>query len=324
LPAKTARPISLLRRLSFLVYPAFQIGALVSAILPPRVGFWLCRRGGDLAFAVLRERRRITAENFARVAGLPPRDKAVLKMVRDSFRNYGTFLYETVRLSHLRTEEILNRVTVHGKENLVNALGTGNGVIFVSAHLGNMELGGIKLAHLVGPVTIAGTPLEPRQLMERLVAQRSAKGLKMSVYASAARDVLTALHHNETVGFLVDVGVRWNGSSSVVVDFFGAPAPFPAGLALLALRTGAPVVPGYAVTRPDHGIDGFVLPALVVASTGDRAADVKACMQQVAHALEGFIKDNLDQWYMYRPMWDGPVCAEQGVDAPTSGGQRSD
>lgn len=317
----TTRPTSLARRMAFLLYPAFQVGAFLAGTLPPRFGFWLCRRGGDLAFALLGGRRRITAENFARVSGLPPTGKTVLGMVRRSFRYYGDYLYETVRLSHQSKEDVLHRVTVHGKEHLLHALERGKGVIFVSAHLGNMELGAIALAHLTGPMTVAGTALEPRQVMDRLVAQRNAKGLKMSVYASAARDVLLALRHNETVGFLVDVGVRWNGNSSVVVDFFGAPAPFPAGLALLALRTGAPIVPGYAVIRPDHGVDAFVLPPMVVAATGDRAADIKACMQQVAHAMEGFVRDNLDQWYMYRPMWDRPVRAEQGMVPATAEGE---
>lgn len=307
--------------MAFLLYPAFQIAAFLAGTLPPRFGFWLCSRGGDLAFALLRGRRRITAENFARVSCLSPTDEAVLGMVRRSFRYHGEYLYETVRLSHQSKEEVLDRVTVHGKEHLLRALEHGKGVIFVSAHMGNMDLGAIALAHLTGPMTIAGTALEPRQVMDRLVAQRHAKGLKMSVYASAARDVLMALRHNETVGFLVDVGVRWNGNSSVVVDFFGAPAPFPAGLALLALRTGAPIVPGYAVIRPDHGVDTVVLPPMVVAATGDRAADVKACMQQVAHVMEGFVRDNLNQWYMYRPMWDRPGRAEQGtVSATTEGG----
>ena len=306
--------------MAFLLYPAFGSGAFLADILPPRFGYWLCRRGGDLAFALLPGRRRITAENFARVSSLRPTDEAVLRMVRRSFQNHGEYLYETLRLSHQSKEEVLNRVTVQGKEHLLRALEHGKGVIFVSAHLGNMELGAIALAHLTGPMTVAGTPLEPRQVMDRLVAQRNAKGLKMSVYASAARDVLMALRHNETVGFLVDVGVRWNGKSSVVVDFFGAPAPFPAGLALLALRTGAPIVPGFAVIRPDHSVDTFVLPPMVMSATGDRAADVKACMQLVACAMEGFIRDNLDQWYMYRPMWDRPGRDEQGtVSASTKG-----
>jgi lauroyl/myristoyl acyltransferase len=323
LPAN-ARPTSLARRLAFLLYPAFAIGAFLAGVLPPRLGYWLCRRGGDLAVTLLPGRRRITAENFARVAGLRSTDQAVLGMVRRSFQNHGEYLYETLRLSHQSKEEVLNRVTVQGKEHLVRALELGKGVIFVSAHLGNMELGAIALAHLTGPMTVAGTPLEPRQVMDRLVAQRKAKGLKMSVYASAARDVLMALRHNETVGFLVDVGVRWNGKSSVVVDFFGAPAPFPAGLALLALRTGAPIVPGFAVIRPGHSIDTFVLPPMMLSASGDRETDVKACMQRVACAMEGFIRDNLDQWYMYRPMWDRPGPTEQSAVAATTEGERID
>jgi lauroyl/myristoyl acyltransferase len=322
LPA-TKHPTSLARRMAFLLYPAFRAGSLLSAIVPPRLGFWLSRRGGDLAFALLPGRRRITAENFARVSALPSSGKAVLGMVRRSFRYHGEYLYETVRLSHQTKDEILGRVTVHGKEHLLRALEMGKGVIFVSAHMGNMDLGAIALIEMTGPMTVAGTALEPRQVMDRLVAQRGAKGLKMSVYASAARDVLMALRHNETVGFTVDLGVRWSGANTVVVDFFGAPAPFPTGIAQLALRTGAPIVPGFTVIRPDHGVDTVVLPPMTVASTGDRAVDVKVCMQQVARVMEGFVRDNLDQWYMYRPMWDRPGGPGQDADPATADGEVS-
>lgn len=288
--------------LRYLLIPIFQAGVFAAGVLPRSLGYWLSSRGGDLAYYLLPMRRRVTAENYARVLGTHPRDVQVLRAVRNSLRNYGCYLYETVLFSHQTTEEVLRRVSIHFEENLRQALGLGKGVIFVSAHFGNMELAAVALANRVAPMTVAGTALEPRQVMDRLIRQRASKGLHMSVYAAAARDVLMALKRNETVGFLVDVGVRWGGGS-VEVDFFGKPAPFPAGLALLALKTGAPVVPGYAVVRPDHGVEAFALPPIVIQPSGDKLADARQCMQRVAHALESFIRDHPEQWYMFRPMW---------------------
>ncbi len=287
-----------------LLYPlywVFQVGSFLTGLLPPPVGYWLMQRAGDVAYWLLPLRRRITAENFARVLQRSPQDQEVRRLARASWRNYGCYLYEVARLPHLSMEQILQRVTIHNEEHLQRALAHGKGVIFVSAHFGNMDMAAVALAHQIAPMTIAGTALKPRKLMDKLVEYRAAKGLKMSVYEGAARDVLMALRRNETVGFLVDVGVRWNGG--VPVDFFGQTAPFPAGLALLSLKTGSPIVPGYTIVRPDHSIQVFVEPPIFLQPSGDKEADTRVCMQQVARVLETFISQYPDQWYMYRPMW---------------------
>jgi Kdo2-lipid IVA lauroyltransferase/acyltransferase len=302
-------------RLLYLLYPAFVTGIFLAGKLPTRFGYWLSRRGGDLGFVVLRARRRITAENFAQATRTHRGDSRIQTMVRESFRNYAIYLYETLRLGHQTTQQVIDRVTLHDEMYLAQAMEAGKGVIFVSAHLGNMELAAIAMANRIAPMTVAGTELKPREVMQQLIKQRAEKGLNMSVYASAARDVIMALRRNETVGFLVDLGVRWNGKGTVLVDFFGAPAPFPAGLAQLALRTGAPIVPGYAIARADERIDAYIMPPIFLKPSGDRARDAADGMQRVARAMEIFIRENLDQWYMYRPMWEKPP---EGARSPSA------
>jgi len=291
----------------------FDLGVFVSGALPARVGDWICRRGGDLAFYALSTRRRITAENMARVTGRQSRDPIVQRLVRESFRNYGSYMYETVRYSHIATEEMLGRVNVHDEHHLTQARERGKGVIFVAAHFGSLEVGAVTVANRIAPMTIPGTPLEPKKLMDKLIRQRAAKGVRLSVYDGAARDVLVALKNNESVGFVVDLGASWEGNGKTMVDFFGRPAPFPAGVALLALRTGAAIVPGYALTRPDGKVDGYALPAIIPESTGDKDADARECMQRVARALEVFIARNPEQWYMFRPMWPSGAMDHAGV-----------
>jgi KDO2-lipid IV(A) lauroyltransferase len=292
--------------LQYLVYPLFMTAIFLSGFLPPRFCFWLSRRGGDLAYMILPRRRRVTAENLARVMKKPPAHPDVRRSVRVNMQNYGCYLYETARVSHQSVGEIVDRVRLHSEENILRALTHGNGVILVSAHFGNMDLGAMALANKTTPITVPGTPLKPPQLMNQLTNQRLAKGLKMTVHAGAPRDVINALRQNETVGFCVDLGVTWKDGVTVPVSFFGHTAPFPPGLAHLALRTGALIVPAYAVVRPDHSVDVHALEQISVTSTGNRLADARECMQKVALALETFIRANPEQWYMYRPMWHTP------------------
>lgn len=305
--------------LQSLAYPLFQTATFLTGVVPPRVGFWLSRRGGDLAYVILPLRRRITAENLARVMQKPAAHPEVRRSVRRNMQNYGCYLYETVRVPHQSLEEILDRVHVHAEENVQAALTHGKGAIFVSAHFGNMELGAMALASKTTPITVPGTPLQPPQLMNQLIKQRLAKGLKMTVHAGAPRDVIMALRNNEIVAFCVDLGVNWKDGRTVPVSFFGHVAPFPPGLALLALRTGAPIVPAYAVVRPDHGVDVHAMEPILVSPTGNKMADVQECMQKVALGLEGFIRAHPEQWYMYRPMWNvsyepAPPCGDTVSD----------
>lgn len=296
-----ARLKSLLTYSLFLIY---QVGTFLARLVPPAIGYWLARRGADLAYWLLPLRRRVAAENFARVLRHPPNAAEVRRIVRASFRNFACYLYEVARFPHLTIDQIRSRVVIHREEYLQKALEKGKGVIFVSAHFGNMDLTVAALAQHIGPMLIPGTALKPRKLMDTLIKHRAEKGLRMSVYEGVARDVLTALKRNQAVGFLVDIGVRWQ--DGVIVDFFGEPAPFPAGPALLALKTGAPIVPGYTVVRPDRIIEAFAEPPIFVEPTDNKEADVQACMQQIAWALERFISKYPEQWYMYRPMWAGP------------------
>jgi KDO2-lipid IV(A) lauroyltransferase len=293
-----------------MLYWVYQAGTFLAGFVPPPLAYWLVRRGGELAYYALPSRRRIAADNFAHVLGLPPDDAKVDRVVRDSFRNFGCYLYEVTRLPHLSVNDLQQRAELCYGDHFQSALARGKGVIYVSAHFGNMDLVGAALAKEIGPITIAGTPLKPKKLMDKLVESRAAKGVKISVYEGAPRDVLTALRRNETVGFLVDLGVQW--TDRVMVDFFGAPAAFPRGLALLARKTGAAIVPGYTRVRPDHTVEAVGSPPIIVDPTDDKDSDVRACMQQIATAFESFIGRYPEQWYIYRPIWGEPfrVLAE--------------
>jgi len=302
--------------LTYSLYLVYHIGSFLAGLVPPAIGYWLAQRGADLAYWFLPLRRRIAAENFARVLRHPPDGKEVRRVVRASFRNFACYLYEVARFPHLTLDQIRSRVIIHWGDHFQKALEKGKGVIFVSAHFGNMDLTAAALAQCIGPLVIPGTALKPRRLMDTLIRHREKKGLKMSVYDGVARDVLMALKQNRAVGFLVDVGMHWK--EGVTVDFFGEPAPFPAGPALLALKTGAPIITGYAVVRPDHTIEAFAEPPIFVEPTGNKEADVQACMQKIARVLEGFISRYPEQWYMYRPMWASPYGGHDHQRRPST------
>lgn len=287
--------------LSWLAYPFILVSSFLTGVIPPRVNYALMHVMGGLAYTLLSNRRRVLAANLAPVMGKPAGDPALQRAGRSSFRNYARYLYEFLRFPHLSVDQIDRRVILHVSDDFRAARALGKGVIFVSMHFGNMDLTGVAVSKHVVPLTVVGDLVPPQALMDKLVDFRQRKGVRLVYGARAPRAILSALKRNEAVGFLVDVGHRRD--NGIPVTFFGQRTMFPSGPALLALRTGAPIIPGYGIVCDDNRIHGFSYPPIFVQPTGDKQRDVHECSQRIAACFEDFISRFPEQWYIYRPMW---------------------
>ena len=284
------------------LYPIVLLASWITAFLPPRVGHALAWLFASVFYWLLPNRRRVMGANYAPVVGKSPNDPEVKRLGRMSFRGFARYLYEFLCFPHRTIEEMDRRVSLHVGDDFHEARALGKGMIFVSAHFGNMDYGGVALARHVVPMTIVADMLKPKQLMDHLVEFRGKKGLNVVYLAQAPRAILRALKKNEAVGFLVDVGC--NRHDGIPVTFFGRRTMFSAGPALLALRTGAPIVVGYCLVVGDR-IEAYSYPPIFAVPTGNKAEDARRCSQQIAKYFEDFIGRHPEQWYIYRPMW-GP------------------
>ena len=113
-------------------------------------------------------------------------------------------------------------------------------------------------------------------------------------------ELLAALRRNEVVGLIVDRNLT---ESAVTVPFFGAPARLPGGPALLAIRSGAPILAGIAVRRPDGRFEGVIEPPIDVARSGNARRDVEAITGAIAARLEYYIRRHPEQWTVFQPVW---------------------
>jgi KDO2-lipid IV(A) lauroyltransferase len=303
------------------LYPIVLTLSFLTGIVPPRVGYRVAWLMGTLAFVVLPHRRRVIAANYAPVVGKSPSHPDVRRIGQSSFRNYARYIYDVLRLPHCSVEDIDRLVKLNVRDDFVAARQQGKGMIFVSAHFGNMDYTAVALCKNIVPMTAIADAIKPKQLMDRLVAYRGAKGVKMAYQARAPRAAIEALKRNEAVGFLVDVGCSRKGG--IPVSFFGRRTMIPAGPALLALRTGAPIVVGYACVV-DGRIEAHSYPPIYAAATGDKQADARRCSQMIAGYFEDFIRRYPEQWYIYRPMWQAEPASTpaegQGVVDPVADG----
>ena len=289
-------------------YWGWRIGARIAQRLPARPLYAFAVILGEIGYVVWTAKRQIAKRNFAIVLGRPWTDPEVAQVARRSFRNFAKYVVEIMRFPKLDVADFERLVNIDGWEHLRGALALGKGVIFVSIHFGNFELGGARISDEI-PLNVIADELENQRLMDLLVGNRAHKNITLLSPDGAAKKVLGALRRNEMVGLMMDLGPRAQAFDTVDAEFFGTPTAFPAVAASLARVSGAPIVVSACVRRHDNTFTGIALPPIFVQRTKEAAEDVQRATQSIARGLEGFVSRWPDQWYIFRPMWPAPVIA---------------
>jgi len=291
------------------LYWSWRVAAALVQRLPARLVYIGAVVGGEIAYLVWRRRREITKGNFAVVLGRSAEDPEVARVARRAFRNFGKYLTEIMRFPSMGQAELheLVKIDPTSYRYLQTARDKGRGIIFVSAHFGNFEIGGARIAQEI-PLTVVADELENQRLMDFLVTNREHKNVVILPPEGATRRVLAALRRNEMVGFMMDLGPRAHELDNVEAMFFGVRTSFPTIAAALARVSGAPILVA-AVTRDrDNTFTGVAVPPIFVERTQQTASDLERATQAIVHALEGLMRPDPDQWYIFRPMW--PAAAD--------------
>jgi KDO2-lipid IV(A) lauroyltransferase len=269
----------------------------VPAHLPPALGLAVGRRIGDALWWLLPRRRRVALDNIRLSLGREMAPAEVRRLGRRSFQHLGMNFIEACRYFLRPTDVMLSRVHIEGVEHLRNAAAGGRGVLALTAHYGNWEL--LAAAHGLGglPLSIVIRPLEHPVLDDLADRFRRRSGAELIVKRQAVREVLQALRRGRMVGILLDQNAT--RAEGVFVPFFGVPASTSKGLAVLALRTGAPVVPVFLRREPDGGHCIDVSAPLVPPPDGD----IEAYTAMFNLAIEAAIRRAPEQWFWMHARW---------------------
>ncbi len=229
---------------------------------------------------------------------------------RRAFRNFGKYLTEIMRfpsMGHAELHELV-KIDPASQAHLQAARDHGRGIIFVSAHFGNFEIGGARIAQEI-PLTVVADELENTRLMDFLVTNREHKNVVILPPEGATRRVLAALRRNEMVGFMMDLGPRAHELANVEATFFGVRTAFPTIAAALARVSGAPIIVAAVTRGRDNSFKGVAVPPIFVERTPQAASDLERATQAIVHALEALMRPEPDQWYIFRPMWPAKLDA---------------
>jgi len=275
-----------LQALAWLPLPAARrLAALLARLLWRATPRWKAVAASNLAFA------------------MPELDPARHEeIVRGVYENLGRVVLSVARMPRLTPANIGRWIEYDGFEHYQRALEKGRGALFMTAHLGNWELSASAHALFGNPMHVMVRPLDNPWLDRMVDRYRRLAGNQTVRKQDAGLKVLRALRNNEAVGILVDQNTT--EKDRVFVDFFGRKASASSAFVKLAQRSGAVVIPGFALWRPEAG--KYVLkfyPPLEWSDSGDADQDLVDNTQLCHSLLERVIREQPEQWLWIHRRW---------------------
>jgi KDO2-lipid IV(A) lauroyltransferase len=270
---------------------------------------WLPLRAAQRLAAGLARGLRLVTPRWGAVArnnleaALPELDPVEREeIVRGVYENLGRVVLSLARMPRLTSANIGRWIEYDGFEHYQQALAKGRGALFMTAHLGNWELSAFAHALFGNPMHVMVRPLD-NPWLDRLVDRyRRLAGNQTVRKQDAGLKVLRALRNNEAVGILVDQNTT--EKDRVFIDFFGRKASASSAFVKLAQRSGAAVIPGFALWRPEAG--KYVLkfyPPLEWSDSGDPGRDLVENTQLCHRVLERVIREQPEQWLWIHRRW---------------------
>jgi len=234
------------------------------------------------------------------------------RILRGQFTSLGRQLAEVCRFPKYTRANIDRLVIYDGFENYESARARGKGILFLTAHFGGWELSAFAHSIYGHPMRIVMRALD-NQYLDRLIQNyRTLYGNRLVDKDDFARGLLGAMKAGEEVGILMDTNMT--PPQGVFVNFFGLPACTASGLARIALRTDAAVVPGFTIW--DSSLKKYRLrfdPVLQLIRTGDLESDIQANTQLFTGVIERFVREHPDQWLWVHRRWKTRPTGEPPV-----------
>jgi Kdo2-lipid IVA lauroyltransferase/acyltransferase len=273
-------------------------------LLPESWALWLGRQLGRMAFHLDREHQKVALENLYTAFGQEKPPEELRAIAKRTFQNLGMTVVEFFRIPKLDTETFKKRVEVEGVEFFNQVLNNENktGALLLVSHFGNWELMGLVPRAHGYSVSVIAKPMKNKRVDRLVNGIREKAGLDVISTVGASRKVLRALSQNRFVGILIDQ--RAKRSEGVWADFFGKKAPTTPSLAVLAMRTGAPILPIFMIRDGYQKHRLLIKEPLRLTETGDVKKDVETNTEKINKTLEEMVRQYPDQWFWVHRRWE--------------------
>lgn len=286
-------------------YILYCIGRFLALSLPLSAAYKLAVFFSDLHYIFAALDRQAVGNNLKAIFPDKPADE-LNRIKRQVFRNFAKYLVDFFRFPKLDEEYISKNIKIENIHYFDEALAKGKGVIVLTAHLGNWELGGVVIALSGYPFWVVALPHKNKKVDDFFNHQRESKGIHVIPLGRAARQCLSLFKENKMIAL---AGDRDFSERGIIVDFFGRKSLLPVGPAAFSIKTQSIIVPGFMLRNPD---DTFTLKIekpieVSVPEDANWLPDKNNFLLEIINSykiiLEDYIRRYPDQWYMFRRFW---------------------
>ena len=258
-----------------------------------------------LFYHVSLKHRLIALHNIARSFPDKPLSE-VTGIAKSAYKVFALIAAEFSEIYYLTSENLNQWVTIEGLDKYLAAREKGRGVLLFSGHFGNWEFGNAALAITTGPLVFVYRVLDSAFAEDATTFVRKKHGIRQIPKDKAMRPIIRELKNGKTVMLLMDQNVAWY--DGMFVDFFGRPAATTTGVALLAMHTGAAVLPAFTRRLKSGKFILEIGEEVELTATGQRDADILTNTQRLTKIVEDYIRRYPDQWFWVHQRWKTKRC----------------
>ncbi len=283
------------------------------ALLPHRLAIILGEYLGDMLYFCWGSRRKIAIENLRAAVSRNALtiNETPEKVIRQNFRNLGKSFAEVVKIYFGLGDRIIRDVKIRGVEYFARASRKGKGVLLITGHCGNWELNALAAAASVTRLNIVARPIDNPYLNWLIERTRSKYSNKVIYKKGALKKILSALSKNETVAILMDQSVV--PAEGVAADFLGKKDYTMKTPAVIAMKTGAPVIPAFIRRDGDsHIIEGGEEIDLDRSEVNEKT--IYENTVKLSRSIEEYIKQNPTEWLWIHRRWKRTKESQQAVE----------
>jgi len=279
----------------------YKVSVWFAGILPIGILRIIAKFVAFLGYHLFDKARYNVRQNLAQVYDDP---KIIEKTTKNIFLNYGKYIADWTKLNHVGIGKLGKWFSsFQGEEFIKDGLNKGKGIILLTAHLGNWELGGLFFSYRGIPINVITAQDDIKGLAEIRENSRKTRNIKTITINKDSLffiDIVNALQRNELVAMLID---RYEGQNGVEIDFFGRPTSFPIGPVQIAKSTGAAIVPAFMVLDETGKYKAIADSVVEMEFTDNTREDVRKNTEKLVRIFERYILKYSDQWYNFTNLW---------------------
>lgn len=282
------------------LYALYRIGYFLVNLLPLKFSYALGSSIADIFYLIRRKDRRAIIKNLKTITGSRDTARTYETMARELYRNFAKYLVDFFRFSRIDEEYVRKFVKIEGLHNVDAAMARGKGVIVMSAHIGNWELGGSVIALSGYPISAVVLPHRNKKIDDFFKRQRLFGRLTPIEIGISIKECYKLLKANKVLGLLGDRDFTRNG---LLLDFFGKKTLFPKGPSAFGYRLGSAIVPTLIVREPDDTFRMIFEEPIYADTSKPEDEAVPALAKRCAVIIESYVKRYPTQWYIFKDMW---------------------